>query len=84
MPLELPPRRPRILLTPLRAIVICTVLYLGTAVAAHVLFVYVELVRGATEPTSEARPWSLAMAAVLGACWLWSAVSIIRARCCRG
>lgn len=45
--------------------------------------VYVELVRGATEPTSSARPWSLAFAAVMAACWLWSAVALLRARFCR-
>lgn len=83
MPIELPPPRVGIVLTPLRALAICTVLYLCTALAAHMLFVYVELVRGATEPTSEARPWSLAFAAVMGACWLWSVVAVVRARCCR-
>lgn len=83
MPIEIPPSNPRIVLTVGRAIAICTIAYLGTAIAAHMLFVYVELVRGATEPTSSARPWSLAMAAVLAVCWLWSVVAIVRSRCCQ-
>jgi hypothetical protein len=52
-----------------------TACYVGTACAAIMLFAAVENARGEQAASI--------FTAIMGACWLWSAVAIVRARFCR-